>query len=162
MRTNLEDVGWAFAILMETRLQQGNQIPMRKSQNVTLTILAAAALAGCGNNVKELEVKRCIDGNGVMQDDGNCNNNSRYGLGQGRYRYVYGGNGGYTPGSVVTGARETPSPGIESVDAAVLAARGVTSGGARVGMTSNGFTTAPSARGGFGAHGSGADGGGGE
>ncbi len=135
---------------------------MKKSQNVTLTILAVAALAGCQNNVRELEVKRCVDDNGIMQDDRNCNNNSPNGLGRGRYRYVYGGNGGYIPGSFVTGARETPSPGIESVDAGVLAAHGVTSGGARVGMSSHGFTTAPSARGGFGAHGGGAHGEGGE
>jgi hypothetical protein len=132
---------------------------MKKTQSITLTILAATALAGCGRGVREAEVKRCVDENNVMQDDRDCNQ-QRSGPGTRPYRYVYGGNGGYWPGSIVTNAKDSPTPSLPSVNASELAAKGVTSGGARVGVSSSGFTTAPSARGGFGATGEGHGGGG--
>jgi len=134
-----------------------------------LTLALVGTLAGCGPNIRrEAEVQRCIDSSGRMADEQNCRQLPRGGGGGGYggylpiYRWVYGGNGGYQPGSRVYGYSESPTPGIVHVNAASLAARGYSVGGARVGITNSGGFAAPSARGGFGSTGEGGHGGGGE
>lgn len=156
--------------------------PMKKSQKVTLTLLtaaAAAAISGC-NRVAEAEVKRCVDDRNIMADERNCDvhpspagstasgggggatgssgdsssNTGTSGYYGPRYRWVYGGNGGYMPGAIVYGAHAIPTEGLSTVRASELEARGYTAGGARVGIAEGGgFTAPPSSRGGFGASG---------
>jgi hypothetical protein len=137
---------------------------MKKTSSIKLTLLtaaAAAALSGC-NRTREAQVQRCVDSQNVMVDESNCQNQP-YSTGSGgyyggyygpRYRWVYGGNGGYAPGSVVYGASDVPQEGLGSVRASELQSRGYTAGGARVGVTeSGGFTSPSSSRGGFGSMG---------
>ena len=141
---------------------------MRRTKVLTLALVGT--LVGCGPNVsREAEVQRCIDSTGRMADEQNCRQLPRGSGGGGgyigyrpMYRWVYGGNGGYQPGSYVSGFNESPTPGLDHVNAASLAARGYSAGGARVGITNSGGFAAPGARGGFGATGEGGHGGGGE
>ena len=137
---------------------------MKKSKKVTLTLCtaaAAAAIAGC-NRTREAQVQRCIDDQNITVEDRNCEAQPGSGvngvpastsLGP-RFRWVYGGNGGYIPGSVVYNAQDTPTDGLGAVRASQLAASGYNQGGARVGVTTEGgFTSPPSSRGGFGSSG---------
>jgi hypothetical protein len=145
---------------------------MKKTKSIRLTLLtaaAAAALSGC-NSIPEAQVQRCVDGRNVMVDESNCQNQP-YSSGSGgiyggyygpRYRWVYGGNGGYAPGSVVYGASDQPLGGLSTVRASELQSRGYTAGGGRVGITESGGFTSPSSRGGFGSMGHAFAGGGGE
>jgi hypothetical protein len=137
---------------------------MKKSKKVTLTLCtaaAAAALAGC-NRTREAQVQRCIDDQNVTVEDLNCEAQPGSGVTGGsastsfgrRYRWVYGGNGGYVPGSVVYNVQDTPIDGLGTVRASQLAASGYNEGGARVGVTAEGgFASPPSSRGGFGSSG---------
>lgn len=137
---------------------------MKKSKKVTLTLCtaaAAAAIAAC-NRTREAEVQRCIDDHNVMALDRNCekqtpppgSGSSGSGASSGEgpsYRWVYGGNGGYAPGSIVYDAHDAPTDGLGSVRTSTLAASGYSEGGARVGIAEGGgFTAPPSSRGGFG------------
>lgn len=128
---------------------------MRRTRVLTLTLLAGA-IAGC-NRTRDAEVQRCIDDNGLMVPDDNCRQEDSHPHIPYRpvYRWVYGGNGGYIPGSRVTGYSEEPTPGMEHVTASSLAASGYSEGGARVGITESGHFTAPGARGGSGSTGEG-------
>jgi len=134
---------------------------MKKSSKVTLTILtaaAAAAIAGC-DSATQAQVQRCVDEHNVMVDERNCYAPTGGGYGgsgyysPSRYRWVYGGNGGYTPGSVVYGASNFPESGLGTVRASELASHGYHEGGGHVGISSTGGFTAPSSRGGFGSTG---------
>jgi hypothetical protein len=134
--------------------------PMKKSKRVNLTLctaVAAAAMSGC-NRIREAQVQRCINDANVMVEDRNCETSPYSGVAGGsgsygpRHRWVYGGNGGYAPGSVVYDAHDTPTDGMGTVRGSELAARGYAEGGGRLGIAeSGGFTTPPSSRGGFGA-----------
>ena len=128
--------------------------PVRRTANITLTILAVAAAIGC-SDTREAEVKRCVDQNNKMADETSCEDRRYHGAGYYGYRYIYGGNGGYRPGDTVYGGSPNPTPGMESVPASRLAASGFSEGGGRVGVGRSGFSTAPSARGGFGSIGAG-------
>ena len=136
---------------------------MKKTRVLTLTLLAGA-ISGC-SRMREAEVQRCIDETGQMADEQRCreqyapHHGGYYGY-RPVYRWVYGGNGGYMPGSRVTGYSEVPTANMEHVTASSLAARGYSVGGARVGLTSSGGFAAPSSRGGFGSIGEGHAGGG--
>lgn len=142
---------------------------MKKTSSIRLTLLtaaAAAALSGC-NRTREAQVQRCVDSQNVMVDESDCQNQP-YSTGSGgyyggafgpRYRWVYGGNGGYVPGSVVYGASDLPEEGLNAVRASELQSRGYTAGGGRVGITEGGAFTSPSSRGGFGSMGHGFAGG---
>lgn len=138
---------------------------MRKTQVLTLTLLAGA-MAGCNRISREAEVQRCIDENAQMADEQRCREHvpqaggGYYGY-RPAYRWVYGGNGGYTPGSRVTGYSDAPTPNVTHVAASSLVSRGYSVGGARVGITESGGFAAPSARGGFGSIGAGHSTGGG-
>lgn len=137
---------------------------MKKTSSIKLTLLtaaAAAALSGC-NRMREAQVQRCVDGQNIMVDESNCQNQQPYSTGSGgyyggysgpRYRWVYGGNGGYAPGSIVYGGSDHPEQGLSAVRASELQSRGYSAGGARVGITESGGFTSPSSRGGFGSMG---------
>lgn len=129
---------------------------MKKSEKVTLTLCAAAAAAaisGC-NRILEAQVERCVDDQSITVEDRNCEMQPSSRATGSRYRWVYGGNGGYTAGSMVYGASPEPTDGLSIVRGSQLAARGYSEGGARVGITEGGaFTSPPSARGGFGSSG---------
>jgi len=116
--------------------------------------------------MREAEVQRCIDESAQMADEQNCRDartrpqTGPYGVYHPAYRWVYGGNGGYIPGSRVTGYSEVPTANVEHVTASSLVSRGYSVGGARVGITQSGGFAAPSSRGGFGSTGEGHSGGG--
>lgn len=69
-----------------------------------------ALLAGC----RDTQPKRCVDENNKVVDPSFCEveqrnlNNTGY---QPRYRYYYGGSGGWIPGSSAYGGGTTPIPG---------------------------------------------------
>ncbi len=73
-------------------------------------------LAGC----KQQQMKRCVDQNNVVVDNSFCenqpnqpgqqNNNYYHPLSLAFYRYYYGGAGGFSPGTIVTGGGFTPAP----------------------------------------------------
>jgi hypothetical protein len=88
---------------------------MKRSVNVTLTILTAIALSACDDQ----DTKHCVDENGVVQDETNCNPigsdggvNPVYHPG---FRWYYGGNSGgiWTPGTRVSGGSYTPAPHVD-------------------------------------------------
>jgi hypothetical protein len=140
---------------------------MKRSAQITLTLLAVAAATAC-SRTREAQVQRCVDDKNAVAEDINCESPQRRGAPYGayyfphRYRWVYGGNGGYIPGSIVSGYAESPTQGVETVRGSALAARGYNAGGGRVGVSSGGgFTAPPSAHGGFGATGEGHASGGG-
>lgn len=88
---------------------------LKRSRNVTLTILSAIALAACDEQASD--IKHCVDENGVVQDESNCNptapdggSNPVYHPG---FRWYYGGTGGvWSPGTRVSGGSYTPAPHI--------------------------------------------------
>jgi hypothetical protein len=131
---------------------------VKKTRVLTLTLLAGA-ISGC-SRMREAEVQRCVDENGTMADEQRCREQQWMPPYRPLYGWVYGGNGGYTPGSRVTGYNEVPLPNVEHVTASSLAARGYSVGGARVGITSSGGFAESSSRGGFGTTGEGRGGGG--
>lgn len=146
-----------------------NFLPMKRSTKIQLTLLAsaAAALTGC-DHTREAEVQRCLDEHNIVVDERNCETQSASSSpqqgpsgDQNRYRWMYGGNGGYTTGSVVSDAHDAPTDGLDTVRGSALAARGYTAGGARVGIGEDGgFSSPPSSRGGFGSTGHAMSGGG--
>jgi hypothetical protein len=85
-----------------------------RSKNVVLTttlIAAASISSGCSRT----EQKRCVSGDGVVVRDEECERPHRTGssmLGAAMmYRWYYGGRGGTTPGSFVSGGGYQPVPG---------------------------------------------------
>jgi hypothetical protein len=90
---------------------------MKRSTHVAAPLLASAALSiltGC----REQQMKRCVDDHNVVVDDSLCQatqqqnpNNGYYGR-PWPYRYYYGGSGGYSPGTVVTGGGYSAAPGV--------------------------------------------------
>ena len=79
---------------------------MRKSSDVPLTLLAALALfvTGCHDTP---ESRNCVDAQGRIAPDGNCQTHSSGG-GYG-YHYIYGGRSGGHVGDAVVGGSTTSS-----------------------------------------------------
>jgi len=86
----------------------------KRSLQVAAPLLASAALSlmtvGC-----ETQPKRCVDEHNMVVDPSFCQatqsagQNGSYGT---HYHYYYGGSGGYSPGTYVTGGAYTPTPGV--------------------------------------------------
>jgi hypothetical protein len=74
--------------------------PMRKSRDVPLTLLAAAALAsiGCHDNGP----RRCVDAQNHLMPDSYCDEKHGSGV-----HFVYGGSSGGHVGDMVVGASES-------------------------------------------------------
>jgi len=88
----------------------------RKSKTVTLTILAAIAATACDDP----DIKHCVDENGVVQDENNCNapeggapvGTPPPGAPVHIYHWYYGGySSPQSPGTRVTGGSYSPTPG---------------------------------------------------
>ncbi len=107
---------------------------MKRSQAITLTLLAAAAagLTGC----RKTEMMRCVDDKQRIVDDAYCNQQpgqttntttpgARPGfVGYYPYHWWYGGSTGGRVGDTVMGGASTPTPGTRGVSAS-----GVSRGG---------------------------------
>ena len=79
---------------------------MRKSSAVPLTLLAVAALAtGCHDRPVS---RNCVDAQGRIVPDTNCNTGSGGGGGMG-YHYIYGGSSGGRVGDAVVGGSTSES-----------------------------------------------------
>lgn len=128
-----------------------------KSKIVGLTLLSSLALGIAGCDDPKQEVQRCVDQNNVVIDEQQCETadhlKAQYANGQvptpipywWYYHWIFGGNGGYTRGSVIYGGSMRPSIGFTSVRSTVI----VNNGG-RMPSASSGIS-----RGGFGSIGSG-------
>jgi hypothetical protein len=79
---------------------------MRKSKEVPIAILAALAVftAGC----HDPETRNCVDAQGRIVPDGDCQTGST----PMAYHYVYGGSSGGHIGDMVIGGSNTPSDGV--------------------------------------------------
>lgn len=123
----------------------------RTSRSVKLTvvpILAAAYLAGCGED--DEETAYCVDGSDTVVENQNCDDESDRGGGGGFFWFFAGGGRGYGLGNRVSG----PGDRIRASDRAGLARRGgfgssARSGGVgRGGGGSSGFSGSGSSGGG--------------
>ena len=90
---------------------------MRKSREVPLTILAALALSTTACRDQPREARHCVDAQGRIVPDNNCESRSHGGgyVPLPYYRYVYGGASGGRVGDAVVGGRSTPASGEEGV-----------------------------------------------
>jgi hypothetical protein len=89
---------------------------MRKSRDVPLTILAALALSSTACRDQPREARNCVDAQGRIVPDSNCDHQPHGGVGYiPVYRYVYGGASGGHEGDAVVGGRSSPSSGEEGV-----------------------------------------------
>jgi hypothetical protein len=88
---------------------------MRKSGEVPLTILAAIALSAVGCRDRSVEARNCVDAQGRIVPDQNCQQQPCGGGYLPMYRYVYGGSSGGHEGDSVMGGRSSPSGGEEGV-----------------------------------------------
>ena len=80
---------------------------MRRSRSVTLGLLASFAMTAC--NRRPTEMQRCVDQTNAVVDDEYC---TAQGYPTGRYRWYYGGNGGYRLGTYASGGSYTPHAGF--------------------------------------------------
>ena len=91
---------------------------LKRSRNVTLTILSAIALAACDEQASD--IKHCVDENGVVQDESNCNPNTEDGgtnpVYHPGFRWYYGGfSSPQVRGTRITtgsGGSYTPAPHV--------------------------------------------------
>lgn len=88
---------------------------MKRSNKVDLTIvtlLAASFTAGCNDGFDYNNIKHCVDENGVVVPDAQCNNvGGGSNMGHVPFRWYYGGGRVFTPGTRVTGGSYVPAPG---------------------------------------------------
>ncbi len=115
---------------------------MKKSQSVPAVLLASVAAtiiaSGCRAPVKE--VRRCVDANGVVLDDKECDtttSGTRHYGGHVYPHWVYGGSGGNTIGSRAMGFRSTPSDGAHVVSSS---GRTISRGGFGSSSSGRGFS----------------------
>jgi len=81
----------------------------RRSRAVNITLLSA--LAAMASSCEEGDVKRCMDNQGRVVDESRCANAPSHGGGTGMYFWAFGGHGGTTPGSTVSGYSRSPIAG---------------------------------------------------
>lgn len=85
---------------------------MKRSKKIDLTIvtlLAASFSAACA---QDPDLKHCVDPNGVVVDDSQCQNQGGPVIpGRIPFHWYYGGSRIFTPGSRVSGGSYTPSSG---------------------------------------------------
>jgi hypothetical protein len=91
---------------------------MRKTADITLTLLAAAAMWSLGCNHKPKgQIQRCVDPTGKVVEDLNCDERGPMSYTNGGvypyYRWYYGGSG-FFPGGMATGGGFEPAPGLGS------------------------------------------------
>jgi hypothetical protein len=81
---------------------------MRRSLDVPVTILAAFALliTGC----RQPEARNCVDAQGHIAPDADCESSSTPGVHP--FHFVYGGSSGGHIGDMVFGGSSTPSDGV--------------------------------------------------
>ena len=78
---------------------------MRRSREVPLTLLAAAALASVGCHERP---RHCVDAQSHLEPDADCELHP----GVGGFHYVYGGSSGGHMGDTVVGGSTTSSSGV--------------------------------------------------
>jgi hypothetical protein len=86
---------------------------MKKSKAVPATLVASIAaivVAGCGNST---QVRRCVDNQGNLLPDSQCNNTTTHRTGGFYPHWVY---GGALSGRRVTGYSNTPSSSHDIVN----------------------------------------------
>ena len=119
---------------------------MRRSKDVSLTLLTALALSTTACDNRPVEVRNCVDTQGHIVPDFDCQEHSTGG-GGGGYHYIYGGASGGRNGDTVVGGSPEPEAGAKVVSGEEGVARG-------------GFGHAGGEGGGEGGHGGGGEGGG--
>lgn len=81
---------------------------MRKSKEVPITLLAAFALFATA--CRDAETRNCVDAQGRIVSDAECQTHSS--SSPGTFHYIYGGSSGGHMGDTVIGGSITPSSGI--------------------------------------------------
>jgi len=95
---------------------------MRRSKHVSLSLLAAFALTSTACDNRDWEVRDCVDAQGRIVPDSNCQPRSG---GGGGFHYVYGGASGGRTGDTVVGGSAEPSPGSRLVSEGEVARGGL-------------------------------------
>ena len=95
---------------------------MRRSKDVSLTLLAALALSTTACDNRPLEVRNCVDAQGHIIPDSNCQHHSG-GTG-GVVHFIYGGRSGGRVGDTVIGGKAEPEAGAHVVSGEEGVARG--------------------------------------
>ena len=88
---------------------------MKRTQHITLGLLAGMALAFTSGCNRQAERRDCVDMQGRITDDQNCRvaeEQRRTGYGGTSYHYWYGGSSGGHVGDVVVNG--SPTPGMSS------------------------------------------------
>ena len=90
----------------------------RRSSEVSVPLLASAALALLTTGCRRPEPQRCVDEQNRVVDASFCkglpqnmNSTSTPHAGYYPYHFYYGGSGGFAPGSIVSGGSATPLSG---------------------------------------------------
>jgi hypothetical protein len=95
---------------------------LRRTKNISLIILTSIAAAACDETPPpNTDIKHCVDENGVVQDESNCqaipedagtHDPQHPHSSSPHFFWYYGGGGGVvSPGTRVTGGSFSPSPG---------------------------------------------------
>jgi hypothetical protein len=95
---------------------------MRRSKDVSLTLLTALALSSTACDNRPIEVRNCVDAQGRIVPDPNCRQHSSGG--GGGYHYIYGGTSGGHDGDTVVGGSAEPEAGAKVVSGEEGVARG--------------------------------------
>ena len=104
---------------------------MRRSKDVSLTLLAALALSTTGCDNRPVEVRNCVDAQGHIIPDSNCQETS--GRGAGGAHFIYGGSSGGRVGDAVVGGSSEPEAGARVVSGEEGVGRGGFGHGGEVG-----------------------------
>ncbi|QNI32921.1 hypothetical protein H7849_02710 [Alloacidobacterium dinghuense] len=95
---------------------------MRRSKDVPLTLLTALALSTTACDNRPVEVRNCVDAQGHIVPDSNCE--QRTGHGSGGAHFLYGGSSGGRVGDTVVGGSAAPEAGAHVVSGEEAVARG--------------------------------------
>ena len=96
---------------------------MRRSKDVSLTLLTALALSPTACDNRPVEVRNCIDAQGHIVPDSNCQQHSGGASGGGAH-FIYGGSSGGRVGDTVVGGSAEPEAGAHVVSGEEGVARG--------------------------------------
>jgi hypothetical protein len=96
---------------------------MRRSKDVSLTLLTALALSTTACDNHPVEVRNCVDTQGHIVPDFDCQEHSSSG-GGGGYHYIYGGASGGRNGDTVVGGSAEQEAGAKVVSGEEGIARG--------------------------------------